>query len=567
MPVTERLLIIGLDGATFDLIDPWIAQGRLPHLASLMERGLRGPLQSTFPPATFPAWSSFMTGKNPGKHGLYDFVRLRPGSYRLEFVGARSRKGPTIWRLLSDHGLRVGIMGLPTTYPPEAVNGFMISGFDSPVSTGTDPSFIYPRSLFAELKERTGPYQITDLGQFRVNGRWHIRALDHIHQTLERKIAIAAYLLKKEPWDLFMVLFGESDTVGHHFWAFHDSRSPRYHRCDREDLSNAIRSVYQRLDAAIGELIALRHPGTSVMILSDHGFGGSGEKVIHLNRWLQREGYLSFAGRNGWKRAGASALRSAGLKLLPLKVQESLFRRGAGLADALLSETRMGAIRWRRTRAFSTEMNTLPGIWINLRGRCPQGIVAPGREYERLREALREDLGRFTDPETGHKVVARVYRREELYHGPCLQEAPDLLLELNLDRGYSYTCLPGGGRGDGEPIRRLRSRERLGAKGGSMNGSHRRQGIFLFARDGRAGSWGTGQNGDAGNGPAGRRQIERLSIMDLAPTILRFFGVPVPKDMDGRVIDEIVDNTPEEEGLHAEPEGGKPYAAARHHDR
>ncbi len=524
MPGAGRLLIIGLDGATFDLIDPWIAQGRLPHIAALIERGLRGPLQSTFPPATFPAWSSFMTGKNPGKHGVYDFVRLRPGSYRLEFSGARSRKGPTIWRLLSDRGFRVGIMGLPTTYPPEAVNGFMISGFDSPVSTGTDPSFIYPRSLSAELAERTGPYRITDLGQFRVNGRWHARALDHIRETLERKIAIADYLLEKESWDLFMVLFGESDTVGHHFWAFHDPRSPRYHPSGREDVSHAIRSVYQRLDAAIGELTARSHPKTSVMVLSDHGFGGAGEKVIHLNRWLQREGYLFFRGGRGWKTKGASALRSAGLKLLPLKVQEGLFRHGAGLANALLTETRLGAVDWSRTRAFSTEMNTLPGLWINLRGRYPQGTVAPGREYEQLREDLIENLDGLTDPETGQKVVTRAHRREELYHGPCLQEAPDIVLELNLDRGYSYTCLPSGDRGDGRVIRRLRPAERLGAKGGSMNGSHRRQGIFLFA----------------GNGPIEKRSLDRLSIMDLAPTILRFFELPVPPDMDGSVIEEIV---------------------------
>jgi predicted AlkP superfamily phosphohydrolase/phosphomutase len=533
MPGTERLLIIGLDGATFDLIDPWVAQGRLANLASLMKRGQRAVLRSTFPPATFPAWSSFMTGKNPGKHGVYDFTRLRPDGYRLEFSGARSRKGDTVWRLLSDHGVRVGIMGLPTTYPPEAVNGFMISGFDSPVSTGTDPSFIHPRSLFEELKQQTGPYQITDFGQFRVNGRWHERALDHLVRTLEHKIDIAVYLLKRKTWDLFMVLFGESDTVGHHFWAFHDHRSPRHPSTVREDLKHAIRSIYQRLDAAIGELTAACPPETAVMILSDHGFGGTGDKVIHLNRWLWRQGHLSFTGRNRWKQAGAAAMRWAGLKLLPIKAQEGLFRHGPGLANTLLSETRLGAIDWSRTQAFSTEMNTLPAIWINLQGRYPEGTVSPGREYDRLRERLIEGLAQFTDSETGQKVVARAHRREQLYHGPCLQEAPDLLLELNLDRGYSYTCLPSGGRGDGRPIRRLRSKERLGAKGGSMNGSHRPEGIFLFARNGSASGLGTG--------PSGGRSMDRLSIMDIAPTILHLFGLPVPKDMDGQVIEEVVE--------------------------
>ena len=526
MPGAARLLIIGLDGATFDLIDPWIAQGRLPHLAALMRQGLRGTLRSTFPPATFPAWSSFMTGKNPGKHGIYDFIRLRPERYRLEFTGARSRKGDTIWRLLSDQGLRVGVMGLPTTYPPEAVNGFMISGFDSPVSTGTDPSFIYPRPLFDELRERTGPYLITDFGQFRIDRRWHSRALEHLQRTLKRKLAIASYLLQKETWDLFMVLFGESDTAGHHFWAFHDRHSPRAskRRPDREDLGTAIRTVYQQLDAAIGELTARRHSNTAVMILSDHGFGGTGDKVLHLNRWLEQKGYLSFHGSAGWKRRSASALGRAGLRWLPLKAQDRLIRHGAGVADRLLSRTRLGAIDWDRTRAFSTEMNTLPGIWIHLRDRYPRGTVAPGDEYERLRSELIDELDGLADPETGRKVVARTHRREDLYHGSCLEEAPDLLPELNLDRGYSYTCLPTGGRAGAAAVRRLRPEERPGAKGGSMNGSHRRDGIFLFA----------------GNGVAGGHRLKELSIMDVAPTILRFFGLPADRDMDGRVIEEVL---------------------------
>jgi predicted AlkP superfamily phosphohydrolase/phosphomutase len=560
MPAAGRLLIIGLDGATFDLIDPWMAQGRLPHMAALMRRGLRSTLRSTLPPATFPAWSSFMTGKNPGKHGIYDFVRLRPERYRLEFAGARSRRGETIWRLLSDRGLRVGVMGLPTTYPPEAINGFMISGFDSPVSTGTDPSFIYPRSLFEELSERTGPYLITDLGQFRIDRRWHSRALEHLRRTLERKTAIASYLLQKEPWDLFMVLFGESDTAGHHFWAFHDPRSPRYRTSVRKELAGAICSIYQRLDEAVGELTARRHPDTSVMILSDHGFGGAGDKVVHLNRWLHQHGYLFFRRTGGWKTRGAGALGRAGLRWLPLKTQEKLFRHGAGLASSLLSETRLGAIDWSRTRAFSTEMNTLPGIWIHLQGRYPRGMVAPGEEYERLRTALVKDLENFTDPETGCRVVARAHRREDLYHGPCLEEAPDLLVELNLDRGYSYTCLPGEGGDGGPAIRRLRPDERPGAKGGSMNGSHRREGMFLFAAGGRAGGppeSGSGRSavrtGNGAEDPARGRRLGPISIMDVAPTILSFFGLPVPPDMDGNEIPGVLEEISQRDRSKREP--------------
>jgi predicted AlkP superfamily phosphohydrolase/phosphomutase len=526
---SRRLLIIGLDGATFDLIDPWSRQGQLPHLTALMEQGLQARLESTIPAVTFPAWSSFMTGKNPGKHGIYDFVRLKPNSYELAFTGARSRRGKTLWRSLSDHGLRLGVMAVPTTYPPEPVNGFMISGFDSPVSTGRDPSFTYPRSLFDEINERVGRYRITDLGQFRIGRGWHAKALAHIHKILERKSAIARYLLQNQPWDLFMVLFGESDTVSHHFWAFHDSGSPRRPNGFGEQFQGAIMSVYKRLDSIIGQLMSLCDPHTAVMVLSDHGSGGAGDTVLYLNRWLEQEGFLEFRRTRPARTRAAAALRWAGLNLLPLKAQERLFQHGAAVTNAVFSQTRLGLIDWPRTRAFSTEMNTMPAIWINLKGRQPRGTVSPGRDYEQIRQELIDALSRFVNPFTGQKVVALTHRREDLYHGPSIDQAPDLVLELNLDEGYSYTCLPSGDPEGTRPLRRLRPPERLGAKGKGMNGSHRREGIFLYS-----------------DGPGRSRRPRRdIGIMDIAPTILRMFGVPVPGDMDGRVIPEIAERRSE----------------------
>jgi len=215
-------------------------------------------------------------------------------------------------------------------------------------------------------------------------------------------------------------------------------------------------------------------------------------------------------------------LRTAGLKCLPLPTQEALFRKGARLTNTLLSQTQLGAIDWSRTKAFSTEMNTLPAIWINLRGRDPNGIVAP-EDYERLRDEISAELSGFVNPETGQRVVLRARRREEIYHGPYVGLAPDLVLEMNLDNGYTYTCLSSRGHQGRGPIRALKRGERAGAKGQSMNGSHRRRGIFLFANGHKTGS----------------ERLGTLSIMDIAPTILRFFGLPAPADMDGRPIPEI----------------------------
>lgn len=147
-----QILLIGLDGATWDLILPWVAEGRLPNLGALLREGSWGTLLSTVPPATFPAWSSFLTGLNPGRHGIFDFTRRKFGTYEVEFVNSTYRRGRSLFRIASEAGKRVGVIGVPATYPPEKVNGFLISGFDAPVATGIDPSFVYPRELFSEIR-------------------------------------------------------------------------------------------------------------------------------------------------------------------------------------------------------------------------------------------------------------------------------------------------------------------------------------------------------------------------------------------------------------------------------
>ncbi len=293
--MSARVLIIGLDGATFDLIEPWVAAGDLPNLAGLMRAGAWGRMRSTVPPATFPAWTSLMTGVNPGKHGVYDFSRRVPGAYRVEFVNATYRQWPSAWRHLSREGKRVAVIGLPATYPPEPINGLCISGFDSPVATGIDRSFVHPPELFDELVQAVGPYEITGFQELHIGPGWHQAALDRLLQAARRRTEIAAYLLDREPWDCFFVHYGESDTVAHHFWAAHDPGSPRYDHDLAANLGNAIHTVYRALDRAVGELVARGGSEATVMVVSDHGSGGTGQRIVYLNRWLNQQGWLQFA--------------------------------------------------------------------------------------------------------------------------------------------------------------------------------------------------------------------------------------------------------------------------------
>ncbi|MGH7788430.1 MAG: alkaline phosphatase family protein, partial [Candidatus Binatia bacterium] len=289
------LLILGLDGATLDLVEPWVADGTLPNLGRVLAEGAWGPLASTVPAATFPSWTSFMTGVNPGRHGIFDFTRRDGGAYAVRFVNSTFRKAPTIWRLLSDAGRRVSVLGLPGTYPPEAINGYMISGFDTPVTTRADASFVHPPEFADEVAE-AGGFPFADFQEFSLGPGWHAQALQSLCDGIERKTALAERVLARAPWDCFMLLFGESDTAAHHFWGLHDPASPRHDAAGAAVLGNPLRTVYAALDEAIGRL-RRRVPDATVLVVSDHGFGGSGTTGLHLNRWLAQEGLLSFAPR------------------------------------------------------------------------------------------------------------------------------------------------------------------------------------------------------------------------------------------------------------------------------
>ena len=483
-----RFLLIGLDGADPALTEQWMAEGRLPHLARLRDDGgAFMPLRSTTPPATFPAWTTCVTGVNPGRHGIFDFTETVPGAHAVRFVNSSYRKAPALWDILSRADKRVGVLGVPATYPPEKVNGFMVAGFDSPVATRIDPSFVYPPMLYPEVKG----WRFADFQEDNIGPRWHARALPSLLEGVDKKAAIACKLLRREPWDFFMVVFGESDTVAHHFWMFHDPDSPRY----RPGMEFAIRAVYQRLDDAVGRLMDAAGDDITVAVMSDHGFGGAGTGVVHLNNWLAEQGYLRFAPGSG------GALKWLALTLVPGHWRGVAFRRLRPLAARVESRARFSGIDWRRTRAWSEELNYFPSIRINLRGRDPQGCVDP-LEYDTLVEELCARLEAWPP-------VARAWPRATLYEGPYVEQAPDIIVELALENGYSYSCLRARG---GPSFRRIRPDEAVGGRERGMNGNHRPMGVLFLSE---------------------RANRTTASLEDIAPTVLATLGVPAPA-MDGR---------------------------------
>ncbi|MBY0395701.1 MAG: alkaline phosphatase family protein, partial [Thermoleophilia bacterium] len=491
------VLVLALDGASFDVIRPMAEAGELPNLGAWMREGRSAPLPSTAPPVTFPAWSSFMTGLPPGEHGIFDFTQKVAGDYRLRFVNATDRAGRTLLRRVGDAGGEVLVLGLPATHPPEPVPGLLVSGFEAPVASGTDPRSASDPERYRRIAAKAGPWMRPELDERATASDFHERAVSTLLARIDRKREFALAAIEElrraragRVPDLTVVVFSESDTAGHHYFRDHDPRSPRHDPAASPERKDALRAVHRRLDAACGALRAAVGPGVRCVVLSDHGMGTASDKVLHLNRFLAEQGLLA---RSRSLRGALAALGSAdvfartardlALAWLPPVIAQLLFRRARGAAALVESRARFGGFDWRRTLAFSEEANTQPGIWINLAGREAAGCVAP-EEYEATRDRVIAALESWKLP-SGEPVIARALRREAVHAGPFVERAPDIVLELALDQGHGLSLVPtpwslGGRDGEGIPsVRTLAPDEFAGGRGRGMNGTHRGQGIFI----------------------------------------------------------------------------------------
>ncbi|MFH1861261.1 MAG: alkaline phosphatase family protein, partial [bacterium] len=469
-----KLLVFALDGFDPDLFERW--RDELPNLSALAQQGCWSRLRSTIPPMTFPAWSSFLTGVTPDRHGILDFTERIPGRLQVRFVNATHRRFPTFLRLASEQGLKVGSITLPTTYPPEPLSGFQISGFDTPLPSKADFSYIHPSTLAVRLNKEFGGVFFGDFNESRIGRSWHSKTLKKLLAGIQRKGELIRFVNSLCPTDLLVVHVGETDTVGHHFWCFHDPESPRLMATSNADLTRAINTVYRAADRLVGNMIEQLKP-QSVMIVSDHGMGGTSNVALHLNRYLESRGLLRFARRNPAVDA-ISAMKKQGMKWIPYRWQQYLFRLGKGkLVSDIESTLRFGSIDWSKTVAYSEELNYFPAVFLNVIGREPFGVIAPA-EIPNLKQEIRTALLEWKDPIEDTPIVQTVHFAEELYPSASGNSIPDLILELNQPHGYSY-ALERSRVSCKAAFRFLQPREFIGYKGGTMNGAHRLNGIFI----------------------------------------------------------------------------------------
>lgn len=521
MKKAPKVVIIGLDAATWTVIRPWMAEGSMPNLAKLMKAGVSGTLQSILPPITPPAWTSFMTGKNPGKHGIFHFVETEHGGYAMNYANASSRRTPTIWKLLNNAGFSVGTMNIPFTYPPEPLNGFQISGMDTPSESSP---FIHPPELREELVKHLGGVQLDlrFLGAMSTDER-RSQVLAEMEEMDQQWLKAALYLLENHPQDVMMFVFMSIDTVQHYFWHHMDKNHFIHDPKLAPKFGDAIRKVYERLDAAAGQIIARLPPEMTVLVVSDHGGGPVVDRTIFLNRYLAQLGLLHYHEKatSGIRTLGKKVMRF-GFSLLRGTLTSRQKNRLALLFPKIRRKSEMAyssftSIDWSRTKAYCSEvLASPPSIWINLKGVKPQGIVDPA-DYDTLVSFITKKLAELKDPRNNKPVINRVYRRDEIFHGPFANEGADLVLDWWSENSL-FSTQPSFPEDTDKPA--LIIREHKPSEISEWGGTHRLYGILV----GRAQSFKAGA------------ELENARLIDLAPTILHLLGVPVPEDMDGSVL-------------------------------
>lgn len=432
----RKVVIIGLDGTPYTLLRRLIDEGVMPELAAIMREGTLAPMEVTLPEISSVNWSSFMTGVNPARHGIFGFVDLRPHSYDMFFPNYQTLRAQTLWKYLEGHGKRSVIANVPSTYPAQPMNGVLISGFvalDLKKAT-------YPPSLVPTL-EKFGYELDVDLNQAKVSMEAFTAALQ---RSLDARLEVLRYLLKEESYDLFVGVITETDRLHHYLWdAVVEADHPYHGLCWK---------VYAEIDRFLGRVCEEVGKETFFMIMSDHGFCEI-VREVYLNSWLREEGYLKFSSAT------------------PVSYHD---------LDS-------------STLAFAMDPSR---IYIHEKGRFPRGTVASNGAYEALRNELKERiLGIEVE---GERVIQQVCTKEQIYQGPYMDQAPDLILVPR--RGYD--------------LKGTLKRDVL-AGNSQLTGMHTHDDAVIYLN----------------------RHIQRkgpLHILDIFPTVIAALGLEVPEAMEGK---------------------------------
>lgn len=418
-----KVLIVSFDGGVWSNLLPLAESGIMPNLKKLLSSGAHTNLESTIPPVTPPAWTAFMTGCNPGKTGVFDFYEYKEGTYKPSLTTSKSIQVPTLWKILSERGLKVGVIDVPINYPPQEVNGFIISGWERPTNKKV---FTYPPELGNSLIEKLGDYPIC----LRTFDRQGTKDTDFIDKLIEitKKVGDAAlWLLETKESDFFMVHFQTTDIIQHSFW-------DQIATLDFTTIDPAINKIwefYRCLDKYLGEIRTKLSDKGTFLLVSDHGFGPVKRRMA-INVWLKENGYLKL--KNDLNTRFQTKIKSTAIKVvnkvdalarlknrIKSKNEEKLEQR------VIVPRTLDDLIDYKESRAFGAIGTVFGTIQLNLIGREVEGTV-PKQEAEALKVEIIQKLANVKDPISGEAFIKRVCRKEEIFNGQAINKLPDLVI-------------------------------------------------------------------------------------------------------------------------------------------
>lgn len=503
-----KTVVFGLDGACWDLVQPWLDDGRLPTLTDVIERGGRAPLESCVPATTPPAWTSLTTGMNPGKHGVFGFYERQRDTYEVSPVSDRSVHARRLWDYLSEAGQGSLVVNVPVTHPPREFDGVLVPGYLSP-----DPPETHPSGVLSEIG-------FEDYRVYAASEADDVPAEQLLEEWLEltrSRGELAQALIERETWELLFLEFQKTDGAMHKF-------------DDREK----VREIFECVDDCMADVLDAIDEQVNVVVVSDHGIGQQKEWAVALNTWLQDEGYLETTSKSADRKEWLETALASD------EVDEAATENSSSLADSL---ARMGLTRQRIERLLSTlglydvARKFVPdrlksavgsevvdhaastafyegmgfsgvdtGVVINEAAFYQDGIVSKP-EYEEVYERLIGQLEDLSGPVGS--AFESVWHRSEVYNGPWTAFAPDIVLE----QAPQYVI------GSTQP----RGKVFIETEPGRID--HTREGLITAAGPDIEEGW------DLPKTP---------SILDVTPTLVHLHGGAVATQSDGAVLDSMM---------------------------
>ncbi|MBC8204427.1 alkaline phosphatase family protein [bacterium] len=505
MSSDRKALILGLDGASLELIENWAVQGELPFFADLMKNGGCGLLKSTPNYGSASAWPSFHTGLNPGRHGMFDFLYREPDSYKLRWMTKRYFSGKTFWQIAGEQGVKSAVINLPVTYPAEEFNGIQIAGWMTPDTKAE--GFTYPEELADEIRKNVGEHIFAPSVKAEVNRGDYEAAFKSLKKSFEYKLRLCRYLMKKYPVQIFAHAWIATDQAGHYFWHLIDNQHPRYNIELAKRFGDYILKIYQMSDRALKELH--EEFGGTLMVMSDHGHNRNSLGSTHMKSLLNQAGLMHYRNNEGKKGFNAVVGKTFDILqgLLGRRIKRFLIAHFPQAVDFALTSQNLADIDWSRTKVYHS-----PAPSVNIKGREPEGIVDPAEREKALCEAEKIFYS-AKDTRTGKSAVLKVLRKENVYHGQFVEGCPDLVIVWNQDvvldriefeyQGKKYITEP--------------------HYTDHRSGDHSPYGIFFLK----------------GEGVKEGFRNDKAEIIDLCPTVLYLTGCEIPSGLDGKLPEQF----------------------------